>query len=166
MRLSFYIANSDYCDFLREKDPCVPYTMESKSNRPFVGIVLVINGINYYAPLTSPKSKHAKMKNQADFYKIQGGQLGAINFNNMIPIHEKSLKVIDINGLPENTTEDKNYKNLLINQLSWCNANKEAILVKAKVLYQMITQGRANEKLKARCCDFLLDEVLYKEYTT
>jgi len=54
----------------------------------------------------------------------------------------------------------------LLNQLSWCNSNKEAILTKAKSLYQMITQGKANEKLKARCCDFLLDEELYKEYNT
>jgi protein AbiQ len=164
MRLSFYTADKDYCDFLRTKDPCVPYTMDFKSNRPFVGVVLEINRINYYAPLTSPKPKHMTMKNQIDFYKINGGKWGAINFNNMIPIHENSLRLIDIKNLPDITDEDMKYKNLLINQLSWCNANRTMILAKAKALYQAIVDDTAFPGLKKRCCDFRLDESLYQEY--
>ena len=30
--------------------------------RPYVGVVLEINSIHYYAPFTSPKPKHQKMK--------------------------------------------------------------------------------------------------------
>ncbi|GHS99449.1 hypothetical protein AGMMS50276_23090 [Synergistales bacterium] len=70
MNLSFYRADAEYCDFLRTTDPRVPYTMESKGTRPFVGVLLNIGDIRYYAPLTSPKPKHAKMKNQLDFLKI------------------------------------------------------------------------------------------------
>lgn len=64
MNLSFYTVSSAYCDFLRKTDPCVPFTMDSKSVRPFVGIVFSINGFQYYAPLTSPKKKHLHMKSQ------------------------------------------------------------------------------------------------------
>lgn len=39
----------------KKSDPCVPYTMDRKSSRPFVGIVFSVNGFHYYAPLTSPK---------------------------------------------------------------------------------------------------------------
>ncbi|MDR1320575.1 MAG: type III toxin-antitoxin system ToxN/AbiQ family toxin, partial [Gracilibacteraceae bacterium] len=87
MGFSFYHTNTDYCDFLRKSDPCVPYTMDQKFTRPFVGIVFFVNSYNYYAPLTSPKPKHLCMKNQVDFLKINGGAWGAINFNNMIPVH-------------------------------------------------------------------------------
>jgi len=78
---SFYMADSDYCDYLRKKDPCVPYTMEHKSVRPFVGIVFLVGAFQYYAPLASPKPKHLQMKNQIDFLKINRGVWGAINFN-------------------------------------------------------------------------------------
>lgn len=43
-------------------------------------------------------------KNQVDFLKINGGVWGAINFNNMIPIHSDQLEHIDIRILP---TDDK-----------------------------------------------------------
>lgn len=62
MNFSFYRINADYCEFLRNADPCVPYTMQDKSLRPFVGIVFSLNAYHYYAPLTSPKPKHLRMK--------------------------------------------------------------------------------------------------------
>ena len=100
MKFSFYRADALYCDYLRKSDPCVPYTMDQKEARPFIGIVLTLNDYDYYAPLTSPKPKHLHMKNQVDFLKINGGVWGAINFNNMIPIHSDQLEHIDIRILP------------------------------------------------------------------
>ena len=49
MSFSFFRVDSTYCDFLREHDPCVPYTMDRKETRPFIGIVFTVNGISYYA---------------------------------------------------------------------------------------------------------------------
>ena len=112
MSFSFCCADANYCDFLRKSDPCIPYTMDQKNTRPFVGIVLFINGYNYYAPLTSPKPKHLTMKNQIDFLKINGGVWGAINFNNMIPIHKDSLKPVDMKILPTDDKATVDYKNL------------------------------------------------------
>lgn len=82
MSFSFYTVETEYCDYLRKVDPCVPYTMVQKSVRPFVGIVFSVNQFQYYAPLTSPKPKHLHMKNQIDFLKIKEGEWGAINLNN------------------------------------------------------------------------------------
>ncbi len=72
MNFSFYMVDSDYCDYLRKSDPSVPYTMDRKAIRPFVGIILSINYIHYFATLTSPKPKHRHMKSQIDFLKIKG----------------------------------------------------------------------------------------------
>ncbi|MDR2712035.1 MAG: type III toxin-antitoxin system ToxN/AbiQ family toxin [Clostridiales bacterium] len=164
MRLSFSCADFAYCDYLRQTDPCVPYTMDKKETRPFIGVVFEINGINYYAPLSSPKPKHLKMKNQMDFLKIEEGKWGAINFNNMIPIHQNSLSRVEMKVLPTDTKEDKMYKDLLNNQLDWCNANQGAIVSRAARLYNIIVQGRGNLSLVARCCRFRENESQYIKF--
>lgn len=163
-RLNFYLVNSRYCDYLREYDKCVPYTMDKKSSRPFVGILLKVNGISYYAPLSSPKPKHLRMKNQVDLLKINNGLYGVINFNNMIPIHKNSVKLIELTATSTDTPEDIKYKTLLSNQLTWCNANKEKILLTAHKLYNMVVSGRTFPSLNSRCCKFAADEQLLKRY--
>ncbi|GHS90197.1 hypothetical protein AGMMS49957_15510 [Synergistales bacterium] len=164
MNLSFYRADAEYCDFLRMADPRVPYTMENKETRPFVGVLLSIGDMRYYAPLTSPKPKHAAMKNQLDFLKINGGAWGAINFNNMIPIHISCLTPVELRILLRDAKSEIDYKNLLANQLSWCNANKLRILAQASKLYRLITVGKARPELLSRCCDFKTDELQYLAY--
>lgn len=79
-------VNTNYCDYLRKFDPRVAYNMNEKEIRPFVGILFKIEDCEYFAPLSSPKPKHKKMKNTIDFLKIKNGELGAVNFNNMIPV--------------------------------------------------------------------------------
>lgn len=140
MQFSFFMVDAQYCDFLRESDPRVPYTMDKKSTRPFVGIVFEVNGFHYYAPLTSPKPKHIHMKNQIGFLKIQSGELGAINFNNMIPVPADCLRKVELHIVGTDTKVDIDYKNLLINQLSWCNSHKEIILKQSEKLYRVITK--------------------------
>ncbi len=49
MSFSFYTVDAGYCDYLRKRDPCVPYTMDQKAIRPFVGIVFSVNSFYYYA---------------------------------------------------------------------------------------------------------------------
>lgn len=166
MSFLFYQADTAYCDFLRKSDPCVPYTMDKKSTRPFVGIVFTINGYHYYAPLTSPKPKHLTMKNQIDFLKINNGIWGAINFNNMIPIHINCLQPIDMKVFPSDDKTTIDYKNLLTNQLSWCNKTENTAFItgKAQKLYETITKKTAWPQLVQRCCNFTVDETQYLIY--
>lgn len=42
-----------------------------KENRPFVGVVVLMNGVEYCIPLTSPKEKFKTKKSQLDFIKIK-----------------------------------------------------------------------------------------------
>lgn len=164
MRFSFYKVSSVYCDFLRAQEPAVPYTRADKSTRPFVGVVFELNGFNYYAPLTSPKPKHLHMKNRLDFLKINGGQWGALNFNNMLPVAAAELQKIELKIVETDSSAEIAYKNLLANQLSWCNSHREVILRKANKLYQAIVSGKDYGNLLARCCNFPLLEELCSVY--
>jgi protein AbiQ len=104
------------------------------------------------------------MKNAPDFLKINGGKWGVINFNNMIPVHPSCLSKIDLNILPNDGNDEKKYKYLLRNQLSWCTANRSRILSKAVRLHGMMVSGAGVPSLRGRCCDFSNNEKLCKEY--
>ena len=158
-RLKLYRMNPIYNEYLRETDKKVPYIKDEKENRPFIGVVFSIKELNYFAPLTSPKLKHQKMKNQIDF--IKQGELGAINLNNMVPADLGTLYEINIENLPEESVAEKNYKNLLKNQISWCNANRDKIYNKAFKLYNKMTQNNVSEALQKRCCNFKELETAY-----
>lgn len=140
---------------------------ESKENRPFVGIVVVMNDKKYCVPLTSPKPKHARMKNDVDFSKMYDTHnkfIGALNFNNMIPVSSDCINLIDVKPNRNDSPKDKLYKDLLNNQLDWCNDNYENIIKKANKLYKTITQTpEKSRNLTRRCCDFKkLETVLEK----
>lgn len=141
---------------------------EHKENRPFVGIIVVCDGKKYCVPLTSPKPKHEKMKNDLDFSKIYDGRgklVGALNFNNMIPVSQEVISLIDPTPNAHDTPQQRAYKELLNNQWDWCNKNAEAITHKARKLYKFVTQTpEKSRNLTRRCCDFLTLEAVLERY--
>lgn len=155
--------NSKYCDFLRKYDYRVTYNAKEKEARPFVGILFEIGEYKYFAPLSSPKPKHLKMKNNIDFYKIDSGNLGAVNFNNMIPVPDTEYKVINVNK-KSSTYFDEVYQNLLRNQLRWLNRNGKGLREKAKVLYNKRINNKLSDSVKNRCCNYKLLEEKTREY--
>lgn len=74
----------------------------------------------YFAPLSSSKSKHKTMKTTLDFLKIENGDLGAINFNNMLPVTDKNIIKLDLNKECLTKTEKK-YNKMLKEQMFWLN---------------------------------------------
>lgn len=64
--MRIYNMKDEYIAFLKQYDAKVPDNKNQQ--RPYVGVVLEIEGIKYYAPLSSPKIKHTKMKNAKDFH--------------------------------------------------------------------------------------------------
>ena len=163
-KLKLYTLSQPYYQYISQFDAKVPHTSVGKESRPFIGIVLHFNDVSYFAPLTSPKQKHLTMKNAIDFHRIQEGQLGAINFNNMIPIPSDEAKEIDLNISIGMSTDELNYKNLLKNQKNWCDGNVDVLMNKAKHLRETI-ETTENEKLLRRCCDFKLLEEKCLEYS-
>lgn len=157
-------VNSKYCDYLRKYDYRVSYNANEKELRPFVGVLFKIEEMEYFAPLSSPKEKHLKMKNTIDFYKIDGGKLGAINFNNMIPIPKSEYEYIDTNTTSLTKTE-QNYKELLKSQLRWLNRYGQHLKEKAQNLYEARIDSKLKTNVANRCCDYKLLEEKCKEYT-
>lgn len=151
--MKVYTADANYCNYLHYYEPKIPYVENEKENRPFVGTLLCVNGKNFFAPLTSPKAKHLTMKNTQDFLKIDGGRLGGINLNNMMPIPKRYLSVIEIKRI-----KDAKYKKMLCMQIEWIEKNKLRINNRAKNLYYLVNEKKATEKLIQRCCNFKLLE--------
>lgn len=162
---NFKIVKVDYkyCDYLRKFDNKVSYNAGIKELRPFIGILFVVNDCDYYAPLSSPKEKHLQIKNNIDIIKINGGKLGVVNFNNMIPVSSNNYEIIDINKIPKNINELKRQQ-LLKDQLLWLNKNYNKIIINANKLYDLYTFGRLPERIKQRCCNFPLLEEKCKKY--
>ena len=60
-----------------------------KNNRPFVGLIVMLNDRQYCIPLSSPKEKHKSMKNGLDFHRIldsKGKLIGVLDFNGSFDI--------------------------------------------------------------------------------
>ncbi len=156
-------VDSKYCDYIRKFDNKVSYNKNEKQLRPFIGILFEIDNCEYFAPLSSPKPKHNKMKSTIDFLKIKDGELGVVNFNNMIPVKENNYYLIDLNK--ENLKEEElKYQKLLKQQLSWLNANYDQVKNKSFKLYQLYNSEKLPETIKARCCNFKLLEEKCVEY--
>lgn len=156
-------VDTKYCDYLRKFDKRVVYNKYSKELRPFVGILFTIDECLYFAPLSSPKKKHLKMKNTIDFYKIDDGKLGAVNFNNMIPVKEEYYDVIllykDIFD-----DEEQKYQELLKDQFNWLNKHYNQIKNISKKLYDLYNSNKLPISIKERCCNFKLLEDKCLEY--
>ena len=156
-------VNADYCDYLRKFDDKVSYNKYEKELRPFIGILFEIDMYQYFAPLSSPKTKHKNMKNTVDFLKIKNGELGAVNFNNMIPVSKNNYNLVDLNKETLTLSELK-YQKLLKEQLVWLNSNYIQVKNKSFKLYSLYNSGKLAENIKARCCDFKLLEEKCLEY--
>lgn len=143
---------------------CFYYMYKNKKElRPFIGILFKIENCEYFAPLSSPKPKQKTMKATIDFLKIKDGELGAVNFNNMIPVRENNYAIVNLNKPAFNESEQK-YQKMLIEQLDWLNAHYRQIKSKSFKLYILYINDKLPKNIKIRCCNFKLLEEKCKEY--
>ena len=158
-------VDSHYCDFLRTFDFKVSYNAGFKELRPFIGVLFKINDCEYFAPLSSPKVKHKKLKNTLDMIKIKDGEYGVINFNNMIPVTKNNYSIIDLN----HTNKDNigTYRlELLKNQLRWLTKHREEIFKKSYLLYKLYKNSNLKPNVKNRCCNYPYLEEKCTEYNS
>lgn len=153
----------EYCNYLRKFEPKVPYNYGSKDTRPFIGVLFEVDNVKYFAPLSSPKPKHLKMKNKLDFLKLDNGKLGAINFNNMLPVSKNNIIKLDLDKVCLTKSEMK-YNKLLKEQIYWLNRNDEKLYSKSRKLYNNYINGKLDKSTFERCCNFKLLELKCKEY--
>ena len=126
--------DANYCDYLRQYDNKVPYNYGNKELRPFIGVLFEINNCKYFAPLSSPKAKHLKLKSKIDLLKIANGKLGVVNFNNMLPVKDNNVIILNLKKENKIKKEEK-YIKLLQEQLYWLNRHKTRIYNMSQKLY-------------------------------
>lgn len=155
--MKLYTVNDDYIEFLHSFDEMV--LINKKQKRPYVGVVLEVDNVNFFIPLTSPKAKHLKMRDSIDFMKLENGSLGALNLNNMIPVSDVNLNDIQF------SKHKDTYDLLLENQMNFINSHANKIHKKAKILYNYVSNSKKpSVQIVQRCVNFKLLAEKCKEY--
>lgn len=157
--------NVEYCNYLRKYESKVVYNEGLKELRPFIGVLFLVNKYEYFAPLSSPKEKHKIIKNTLDLIKINNGEYGVVNLNNMIPVTSNNYEEFDLNN-KSNSKLELNRIELLNNQLRWLTVNKKEVYTKSKVLYSLYISNKLPTNVKDRCCNYPLLEEKCNEYNT
>lgn len=155
-KLSIYRISDKYIRFLHTCDNRVQFNKDSR--RPYVGVVLFVGEYRYFVPMESPKPNHAKIKSGVHIFKLDGGRLGILGFNNMVPVPDCALIEFNIDDEP-----DKRYRALLYNQLAEIDRNRAALFQRsAKTYFEVV--NKTNEFLCRISCDFKELERASKRY--
>ncbi len=134
--MKLYAIKDRYINYLRKFDNKVYDNKEAnrKVTRKYLGIVLKINNVNYYIPMSSPKKSDYNgnkiRKSIIPIIRIISNEeinkkfalKGTLRISNMIPVPESEL----ILYVPSKEI-DKNYKILIEKELEFINKNLEII---------------------------------------
>ena len=157
--LKLYEVDAGFISFVSSRMPLLFHNKKTEEvhNRKYIGIVLSVNGFNYFAPLSSFKEKHLHMPDTIDFIKI--GRRAVINLNCMLPVPSEKLLYVDINA-----ESDYKYRSLLQIEYRFIRKNQERIRRNANEVYKQ-KKLHPETKLAKRCNDFTELEKLIIETT-
>lgn len=161
--LNFYLVDLQYVDFLKQEElnqrgfTRVPNLDYGNNRKPkfLCGIVLKIDSLHYFAPVSSFKQK------KPDNFLIQdknGNNVASLRFNYMFPIPLALIKERKINEEP-----DSKYRNFLFQELKFCQKNSDSIYSLAIRTYKRVLLGK-DKGLVHNSCDFKLLERKYMEW--
>lgn len=156
-KLNFYTVDLAYVDYLKKAEidkrgfSRVPNMEYGKQRKPkfLCGIILHVNGQDYYVPVTSYKEQ------KPDNFLIQasnGQVVSSLRFNYMFPVPKKLVAERTIDK-----EQDQAYRALLAQELQYCIKNQETIRSLAERTYRRVLLGK-NPGLVANSCDFRLLE--------
>lgn len=157
--IRFYEIQRNYIDFLSPQAPLLFHNSKQgqKHERKYIGILLTIHGMNYFAPLSSFKPKHLRMKNSLDFIKVK--EYAVINLNNMFPAPLKVCTYVDFDQV-----RDEKYRMLLLAEYRIIKSMAGKLLKNAATLYAYKVKNAESTPLARRCNDFLLLEDLCRQF--
>lgn len=100
------------------------------------------------------------MRENITFRKIRdkdGKVLAVLNLNNMIPIREEYITPIDLKIKTSDSVSMRQWKQLCVKELDWCQSNSAEIERLANELYSKYCSGEFFQKRKI-CLNFPLLE--------
>lgn len=159
--IKFYDVDKNYVEYLQTIDRQIPNISYSSNNKFVCGVVLNINGFNYYAPVSHNTEKY---RTSFLIFNKHNKIISSIRFCFMFPapfnvLTEKNFRII--------SSSDNKYTDLLAIEYEYCILNENKILNKAKSVYDI--GCNKNHKFNYTCCDFkLLENKMdgYGEYVT
>ena len=180
-KMYLYNIADDYIQYLSQFDNKVRDAKigNRSHDRKYIGVVLTVNGIRYFAPLSSPKPKDFNpdgsfRKDPLWLTRIvsinKDGKLeckGKINYSNMIPVPEQAVRRFSIND-----ETDSAYRLLLIKEIDFVTKHRAEIYQKATTIYRqkmMEKEFKVAPRYLACVVDFgLLEEkcLAYKKLST
>ena len=159
MKIHFYEINAKYIDYLSFLEPHFFHNKRpgQHNERKYIGIILKVNGMDYFAPLSSFKPKHAKMNESEDLIKIKN--YAVININNMFPVPAGLYTYVDIHKI-----KNSKYRSLLQAEYRIIKKKRNQILKNANYVYNHRLEKEVSTPLKKRCHDFLKLEKACRDY--
>lgn len=153
--LRFYDIDENYIQFLKTIDGQVPDVKYDSNNKFVCGVVLNINGVKYYAPVS-----HKTDKQQTNLQIFDNGvPISTIRFSFMIPAFDEVLTYKNFKDIAKN---DPSYADLLHAEYSYCSFYEQDIKDKAFSVYKIGCNKK--HRLNYTCCDFKKLEEHYMEY--
>lgn len=168
LEMKFYKVDTNYLNELRKIDNRVPFNKEyvgsSKKTRPYIGIMLVVDGIDYLVPLTSKTEKRSTYVNMPIFDK-GNEKIAYLLINNMVPVPESCRTPINMEGI---LSIDPTYHDLLLNEINYLRPKKETIKKRCDDVRSVKVKGESREAITVATANYCLDllelEKVYVSY--
>lgn len=179
--LKFVNVDLKYLEHLHKVCEEVFYKETKYENKPYLGLFITDGEKKYVIPLTSAKEKHKNWKDAYPdrllIYDIQDKKnvssraiyteldedkvkhiFSVLEIKKMIPVKDSVVVDVKININDDDTTEIKQYKDLLEHEYTFCLKNKESILTKASKIYEK--QMETGRVMKFGCDFKKLEEAM------
>ncbi len=141
MKLNLYSVSDKYVTYLRQFDDKIYDNKEDARTyeRKYLGVVLTVNELNYYIPMSSPKksdyidndNKIIRNDTKTIIRMHNGGRLyGTLRISNMIPVPITELEPYTISD-----ESDLKYKDVILGELRYIDNNSDKIIKYAKIVY-------------------------------
>ncbi|MCI7797332.1 MAG: type III toxin-antitoxin system ToxN/AbiQ family toxin [Mollicutes bacterium] len=166
MSLKFYEVNIDYVNLLKEKEKekrgvtKIPNIEYENSNKFLCGVVMQVDGLDYFAPVSSNKQKFGTSILITD---NKGEVKSSIRFSFMFPVPKNLVTPKDFSKL------SKSDYSLVVKEAKFCKKNSEKIETFAKKIYSKYNKYSKFEKrteyqenFLSNCGDFKLYEEICK----
>lgn len=148
--------NKDYLDTLN----CIHERVPEKFHRPFIVGISEINGFMYAIPMTTKTRRHnGQRRNPRYTIEMKAGtkDLGAILFNNMIPVTPEVVIPLDLWRLPQS------YQAVFNQEIQFIRKNRDLIEEKAQKTYDTAISLK-DPFFTEMCCNFKLLEKYCRKY--
>ena len=171
--MKLYSVNDNYINYLRKFDTKVYDNKENnrKVMRKYLGIVLKINELNYYIPMSSPKKSDYNSDNSITKSIIPIIRVISDEEVNHIPVLKGTLRISNMIPVPDSELilyepkyeKNENYKILVEKELEFIEKNEQMIQKYASIIYNQKIKNYNVSYIK-NVVDFKLLEKKCREY--